>query len=203
MDLFKRKISFNPDNLESIIAACLANNPQAQRALIKMFFGFAKSISIRYATDKDSVEEIINDSFLKVFTNLHKYDSNQPFKAWLRTIVVNTAIDSYRKNIKVPFHEDFEKISIIDLEEDAVSKISADEILAQVKKLPPSYRMVFTLYVIEGYSHREIADLLGIKEGTSKSNLQDARKKLQIMILKANPSLYKAYELKNRFINEN
>jgi RNA polymerase sigma-70 factor (ECF subfamily) len=203
MDLFNRRASFNPDNPESIIAACLGGNPQAQRALIKLFFGFAKSISIRYATKKDSVEEIINDSFLKVFNNLHKYDSYQPFKAWLRTIVVNTAIDYYRKNIKAPYFEDFEKINIVDLEEDAISKISADEIHALVQKLPPSYKMVFTLYVIEGYSHREIADLLGIKEGTSKSNLQDARRKLQLMILKTNPNLYKAYELKNRFINEN
>jgi len=203
MDLFRKRTSFNPDNLESVITACHAGNMQAQKALIKLFFGFAKSISMRYAINKETVEEIINDSFLKVFNNLHKYDSSQPFKAWFRTIVVNTAIDYYRKNIKVPYYEDYEKISIVDLEEDAISKLSAEEIMDYVQKLPPSYKMVFTLYVIDGYSHREIADLLGIKEGTSKSNLQDARKKLQLMILKANPNLYKAYELKNRFINEN
>jgi RNA polymerase sigma-70 factor (ECF subfamily) len=203
MDLFKRKISFNPDNLESVITACLANNPQAQKALIKLFFGFAKNIGVRYVSNRDSVEEIINDSFLKVFNNLHKYDNTQPFKAWLRTIVVNTAIDYYRRNQKYQVYENVEKTNIVDLEEDAISKISAEEILAYVQKLPPSYRMAFTLYVIDGYSHREIADMLGIKEGTSKSNLQDARKKLQLMILKANPNLYKAYELKNRSINEN
>jgi RNA polymerase sigma-70 factor, ECF subfamily len=203
MGFLRKKESFDSNNLESVIAACLANNSQAQRALIKMFLGFVKSIAMRYTIHNEGSEEIINDSFLKVFHNLKKYDNTQPFKAWLRTIVVHTAIDFYRKNVKYSKYEDYEKVNVLDLNDDILSKISADEILALVQKLPPSYKMVFTLYVIEGYTHREIADMLGIKEGTSKSNLQDARIKLQHMILKANPNAYMAYELKRRLSNEN
>jgi RNA polymerase sigma-70 factor (ECF subfamily) len=158
---------------------------------------------LRYVTNKEESEEILNDVFLKVFNNLHKYDQTQPFKAWLRTIVVHTAIDYYRKAQKYQLQIDIDEVDAVDFNPDIISKISAEEILALIQKLPPAYRMVFTLYVVEGYNHREIADLLNIKEGTSKSNLQDARKKLQKMILVAYPYLYYTYELRNLRINDN
>ena len=144
----------------------------------------------------------MNESFLKVFNNLHKYDEKQAFKGWLRTIVVNTAIDAYRKNKQSPDYENLEDVQLPDLNGDAISSISAEEILTLVQQLSPVYRIVFSLYVIDGYSHKEIAEKLGIKEGTSKSNLQDARKRLQSMILKLNPNLYSAYELKTLHKNE-
>ena len=178
-------------------------NPYAQKALIKLFLGFVKSISLRYVTNREESEEILNDVFLKVFNNLHKYDPTQPFKAWLRTIVVHTAIDYYRKNQKYQLQIDIDEIDAVDFNPDIISKISSEEIMTMIQQLPPAYRMVFTLYVVEGYNHREIADLLNIKEGTSKSNLQDARKKLQKMILVAYPQLYYVYELRNLRINEN
>jgi RNA polymerase sigma-70 factor (ECF subfamily) len=161
-----------------------------------------KSIALRYSADNALADEILNESFLKVFNNLHKYDEKQAFKGWLRTIVVNTAIDSYRKNKQSPDYENLEDVQLPDLNGDAISSISAEEILALVQQLSPVYRMVFSLYVIDGYSHKEIAEKLGIKEGTSKSNLQDARKRLQSMILKLNPNLYSAYELKTLHKNE-
>ncbi len=200
---FKKKPSFTEDNLDSVISACLANDKRGQRALIKLFFGFAKSVSWRYAANEQEAEEMVNDGFLKVFNNLAKYDHTQPFKAWLRTIVVNTAIDYYRKNQKYTHHVDIDDMEIVDLKEDIISKISAEEIITLIQRLSPAYKMVFTLYVIDGYGHREIADMLGIKEGTSKSNLQDARKKLQIMIKNSYPHLYLAYAIKTNKINEN
>ncbi len=200
---FKKKPPFTEDNLESVIAACLAEDKHAQRALIKLFLGFTKSICWRYAANEQEAEEIVNDGYLKVFNNLGKYDHTQPFKAWLRTIFVNTAIDYYRKRQKYAHQVDIDDVEIVDLSEDVISKISASEILKLVQKLSPAYRMVFTLYVIDGYNHREIADLLGIKEGTSKSNLMDARKKLQVMIKNLYPHLHLAYALKNTKINEN
>jgi RNA polymerase sigma-70 factor (ECF subfamily) len=203
MHLFKGKPFFDPNDLNSVIKACLEYNQQAQKTLIRQFYGFAKSISLKYVSNNELAEEIINDSFLKVFTNLYKYDPMQPFKAWLRTIIVNTAIDYYRKSQKYIKKDDLENVEIFDLEPDAISNLSAEDILKFIQHLTPAYRMVFTLYVIDGYTHKEIADMLGIKEGTSKSNLQDARKKLQTMILKANPNMYLAYELKNRLNNEN
>lgn len=202
MKFLRGKDNFNPEDPHSVIAACRQNDPKAQRALVRLFYGYVKSIALRYSSDNMAADEILNDSFLKAFTNLHKYDDNQAFKAWLRTITVNTAIDYYRKSIKLPDHQDYEQVQVADINEDVISRMAAEEILAMVRQLSPAYRMVFTLYVIDGYSHREIAEMLGIREGTSKSNLQDARRKLQSMILKANPNLYAAYELKTLRTNE-
>jgi len=194
---------FKSDDLKSIIDACLAGNRLAEKRLIKMYFGFVKSITLRYASNNMESEEIVNDTFLKIFNNLAKYDYSRAFQAWLRTIAVNTAIDYFRKNQKYVHQADIDDVEVTDMSVDIISKISAEEILALVQKLPPSYRTVFTLYVVEGYNHREIADMLGIKEGTSKSNLQDARKKLQNMIKVYHPHLHLAYGLKIDKFNEN
>lgn len=194
MKVVSRKILFDPSSEESLLEACKKNIAEAQKLLIGHYFGFAKGVCRRYAGNDQVAEEILNDSFLKVFNNLRQYDKKQPFKAWLRTIVVRTAIDYYRKSLKETLYTDHSTIQIPDLKEDIVSKISAEEILTMVQRLSPAYRMVFTLYVIDGYSHKEIAQLLGIKEGTSKSNLQDARLRLQAMILQANPHFQYAYE---------
>jgi RNA polymerase sigma-70 factor, ECF subfamily len=202
MKLFKGKSEFNPEDPESVIAACKRENASAQRALIKLYYGYVKSIALRYSSNNDLAAEILNDSFLKIFNNLHKYDEKQAFKGWLRTITVNTAIDYYRKNSQLPDYEDLDNVHVADITEDAVSRISSEEILGLVQKLSPAYRMVFSLYVIDGYTHKEIAEKLGIKEGTSKSNLQDARLKLQSMILKLNSNQQSAYELKTLPYNE-
>jgi RNA polymerase sigma-70 factor (ECF subfamily) len=203
MSIFRKKAVFNPDDTDSILSACLGKDPNAQRALIRLYYGYAKSICMRYSSDDQAAEEILNDSFLKVFNNLHKYDSSHHFKTWLRSIVVNTSIDYYRKSLHETAFLNSEGLEFTDLKEDVISKISAEEILSLVRNLSPAYRTVFTLYVIDGYTHREIAEMLGIREGTSKSNLQDARRRLQAMILKVNPQLYYAYELKTLRPNEN
>jgi RNA polymerase sigma-70 factor (ECF subfamily) len=200
---FRKKNNFSEDNLESIIKACLKQDKNAQQTLIKLFFGYAKTISMRYAASYEEAEEIINDSFLKIFTHLKNCDHSIPFKAWLRTIVINTSIDHYRRNQKYRQSVDIDEVEVVIEGEDIISKISAEEILVLVQRLSPVYRMVFTLYVVEGYNHREIASILGIKEGTSKSNLQDARRKLQYMIQKNYPHLYLIYAFKNNKINEN
>lgn len=203
MNLFRKKTDFDASNTLSVVTACREKNPMAQRALIRQYYGYVKSIALRYSSNDQDADEILNDSFLKVFQNLDRYDDAQPFKTWLRTIAVNTAIDYYRKQLKEPVWQDTEKIQMPDIGEDVLSRISATEILQLIRNLTPVYRMVFTLYVIDGYTHKEIAEKLGIKEGTSKSNLQDARRKLQNMILKINPALYFAYELKTLRKNEN
>lgn len=203
MNLFGKNPAFNPNDTSSLVEACLRKDARAQRALIRQYYGYAKSICLRYSGDNESAEEILNDSFLKVFNNLGRYDNAHHFKTWLRSIIINTAIDYYRKSLREIPYSGYEIVDAVDLHEDAITKMSADEILSLVRKLSPAYRMVFTLYVIDGYSHKEIAEMLGIREGTSKSNLQDARKKLQSMILKINPSVYHAYEIKNLRPNEN
>ncbi|GLU54381.1 DNA-directed RNA polymerase sigma-70 factor [Dyadobacter frigoris] len=201
--LFKRKNHFSEQDLSSVILACKERNPQAQRCLIRQFTGYAKSISLRYAANIQEAEELINDGFLKVFVNLEKYDHSQPFKAWLRKIMINTAIDYYRKNQKWHEQVSMEGVEISDCSSDILSEISAQEILTLVQRLPPAYRMAFTLFVIDGFSHKEIADMLGIQEGTSKSNLRDARRKLQAMIKIYYPHLYQLYHWPNRGFNAN
>ncbi|WP_394992827.1 RNA polymerase sigma factor [Emticicia sp.] len=201
--MFLKKKTFSENNLESVIAACIDHNNQAQRTLIKLFLSYSKSICLRYSSNKQEVEEIINDGFLKVFTNLSKYDTSQPFKAWLRTIMVNTAIDYYRSNKKYHLQIAVDDIEVTDFDDDIISRLSVEEIMGLVQKLSPTYRMVFMLYVVEGYKHREIAERLGIQEGTSKSNLQDARIKLQEMIRIHYPNLFDIYTIRKNKINEN
>ena len=196
--MFFKKKTFSEDNLDSVIVACIDHNSQAQRTLIKLFLGYAKSICSRYSSNEQEVEEIINDGFLKVFTNLSKYDTTQPFKAWLRTIMVNTAIDYYRSNKKYLMQIAIDEVEVADFDDDVISQLSTDEIMGLVQKLSPTYRMVFMLYVVEGYKHREIAERLGIQEGTSKSNLQDARLKLQEMIRINYPHLFDIYALRKK-----
>lgn len=201
--MFKKKSRFTEDDLTSVLDACRAGDGRAQRCLIEQFMGYAKSICQRYTGHPLETEEIINEGFLKVFTHLDRYDPTQPFKAWLRTILVNTAVDYYRKQKKWAQQVGLDELEAIDWNDDIIAAISAQEILALVQQLPPAYRMVFTLFVVDGYSHREIADLLSIQEGTSKSNLRDARRKLQLMIKRYYPALYQQYIWPNQRFNEN
>jgi RNA polymerase sigma-70 factor (ECF subfamily) len=200
---FKKKYSFNENDLKSIIIACLKKDRLAERTLIKLFYTYVKTISEQYVGNNEELDEIINDVFLKVFTNLHKYNIDLSFKSWLKTIVINTAIDYYRKNKKYAYNISIDEIEVIDFHDDVIMKITSDEILAFIQQLPPSYRIVFTLYVIEGYTHREIAEMMGIQEGTSKSNLRDARKKLQQLIKIAYPHLFFVYSLHKNITHEN
>ena len=146
------------------------------------FYGFAMGICLRYAGNKYQATEVMNQGFLKVFTNLDKYKSDVPFKAWLGRIMINTSINYYRSNLKTAYMEDLDKAEGMCHFEMPDSKLKYDDLLAMVQGLPPAYRAVFNLHVIEGYSHQEIGELLGISEGTSKSNLFKAKEKLKRMI---------------------
>jgi RNA polymerase sigma-70 factor, ECF subfamily len=191
--LYKKQHTINDDSLNSILEGCLQGRADAERLLFKQFFGYAKSIALRYSSADMEAEEIMNDGFLKVFKNLSNYDFAQPFKAWLRTIMVNTAIDYYRRKQKYAIISFPEQLPETALNDSVLDTLSAAEIMMLVRKLTPAYRTVFMMYVVDGYNHREIADLLNINEGTSKSNLAKARVKLQMMIMEENPSLYHAY----------
>lgn len=190
---FNQKIPFSENNLESIIKACLERNQNAQSLLYKQFFGYSKSICLRYSSNQEEAKEILNEGFLKVFNNLDKYLPELSFKAWLRTIMVNTAINYYRDNKKYNQEISVDGIEDPIYDEDIINKISADEILVLVQKLPPSYRTVFVMHVVDGYNHREIGEILEINEGTSRSNFMKARIKLQSLVQKEFPHLYENY----------
>lgn len=133
------------------------------------------SISLRYARNRDEAAEVLNDSFLKVFENISKYNTGQPFKAWLRRIIINTAIDYYRKNKK--HHEllDIENTETELIDYGLIEKFEIEDLQVLLNVLPEKYRITFNLYEIEGYNHNEIAGLLNIAPGTSRSNLTRAK----------------------------
>ncbi len=139
---------------------------------------------MRYAGSSDEVDEMVNDGFLKIFSKISFYDSSQSFEAWFRTVVVRTCIDYYRKNSPKVTLVDISTGPQVESDDYLIERLSAEEILELVQKLPPSYRTVFSLFAVEGYSHGEIAELLNINEGTSRSNLAKARIKLQEWVKK-------------------
>lgn len=138
------------------------------------------AICLRYATNKNEAIEILNDGFLKIFNHINSYDTSRPFKSWLSKIMANTAIDHLRSRKRISFAEDISQAYDLGVTDDtALDKLSYDEILQLVQNLPPAYKTVFNLYVMEGFQHQEIAALLGISEGTSKSNLFKAKRILK------------------------
>ena len=149
------------------------------------------AICSRYAGNYEDAVEILNDGFLKIFKELHHYkpayaDTSASFKGWLRKIMVYTAIDHFRKNKKhlLNGQVDPSHLQVAAHHEDALDKITHDEIIKAVQQLSPAYRTVFNMFVIEGMSHEEIAGKLGITTGTSKSNLSKARMHLQRILIK-------------------
>jgi RNA polymerase sigma-70 factor (ECF subfamily) len=170
---------------------CAQNNRESQKILYNSFYGYAMAICDRYISKEDDAVEILNDGFLKIFREIHNYkpvysDVVSSFKGWLRKIMVYTAIDHYRKNTK---HNIVGKLDTFvhelhTVSEDAIDKLSYDEIIRGIQQLSPGYRTVFNLFVIEGLSHEEVATHLGISVGTSKSNLSKARMQLQKILFK-------------------
>ncbi len=151
-------------------------------------------ICSRFSSGPEEAKEILNDGFLKVFTQIKRYTPDRSFAGWVRRIMINTAIDHYRKNKK--YHD--KHLEIGELEdrpdtEKTLSQMHSADILKLVQCLPPSYRMVFTLHVVEAYSHKEIAEHLVISIGASKSNLSKARLKLQQALIATTTPTHQIY----------
>jgi len=193
---FLNKIIFDPNDFRSIIAACIAGNSQAQHILFKKYFGYAKSICLRYTYSPEEAEEVLNEGFFKVFNNLERYDPEQPFKAWLRTVMVNNAISYFRRNKKhYTARTAFDEIPEPGIADDAVSEITAGEIMQLIHELKPIYKTVFLMYAVDGYSHKEIAAMLEINEATVRSQYARARAQLQEVITVHYPELAGQYAM--------
>lgn len=161
------------------MVSCQNGDRNSIDKLYKEFYAYAMGICLRYSRTREEALEIVNDGFMKIFKKLDRYSQGLSFKGWLRKVMINSAIDYYRRNEK---HYHSLDISYGKYETSAATildKLSEQDIIEAVQRLPPSYRMVFNLFVIEGYHHEEIANQLGISVGTSKSNLAIARNKLQ------------------------
>jgi RNA polymerase sigma factor (sigma-70 family) len=162
-----------------IIRGCLQNNAAMQKMLYDKYAAKMYGIAVRYAHDPEDAKDILQDGFVKVFQNLSKFKGTGAFEGWMRRIFVNTAIEHYRKKNNTYEIQESHEEQINDREITALDKLAAVEILNMVKSLPNGYRTVFNLFAIEGYSHKEIADLLNISEGTSKSQYARAKALLQ------------------------
>jgi len=176
------------EDLHQLIEGCIKQDRKCQKALYKAFYGFAMGICLRYANNRYEASEVLNQGFLKVFNNLSNFDTTRPFKAWLGKIMMNVSIDYYRANLKMAYTDDIDTVP--DISDNALGdrNLLYNDLLAMVQQLPQAYRTVFNLFAIEGYTHEEIADMLNINVGTSKSNLHKARQKLKAMVLKADQS---------------
>lgn len=171
--------------IKEIIKGCRKRRRESQKELYKMFYAYGMSITLRYADSRDHAAEILNDAFMKVFANIKDYDMERPFKPWLRRIIINTAINHFRKYQSNGQQVELSNaITKIGNEESVISSISYQEIIEMVQQLSPAYRTVFNLHVIEGFKHEEIAKILGIAVGTSKSNLHKAKRNLQSILEK-------------------
>ncbi|MFN7118927.1 MAG: RNA polymerase sigma factor [Saprospiraceae bacterium] len=162
-----------------LIKACIKKERWAQKLLYEEYYSNMMGLCLRYANHEEDALDILHEGFIKVFNNIGKYQPGTSLASWIRRIMVNTAIDYYRKSIRRRTEDLEHAYDLSSQEADAVSQCSEQEILEAVQQLSPAYRVVFNLYVIEGYSHKEIAESLGITESTSRSNLVKARLKLK------------------------
>jgi len=166
------------------ISACVAQERWAQKKLYEDNYPNMMAVCMRYAKNEQDALDILHEGFIKVFKNISKYQPGTSFKSWIGRIMVNTAIDTYRKNSRRRTEDIDGVLDVKNLDPDIISLISAEEIINCLQDLTDAYRTVFNMYVIEGYSHREIANTLGITESTSRSNLVKARAKLRALLVK-------------------
>lgn len=170
---------------EDFIQRCLDNDPQAQKELYRRFAPKMFGICLRFTKNKMEAEDVLQEGFIKIFTYLKDYRSEGSLEGWIRRTIINTAINYYKKRIKELSDIQVEQLEISDQDiEGIIDKLSANELLSLIQKLPDGYRMVFNLSVIEGYTHKEVGKMLGISENTSKSQLSRARAVLQSKIKK-------------------
>ncbi|MEQ9290331.1 MAG: sigma-70 family RNA polymerase sigma factor [Cyclobacteriaceae bacterium] len=168
------------NHILSILKGCQKNKRDAQKELYQHYYSYSLSICLRFSNDREDAVEIMNDGFMKVFNYINKFDITKPLEPWLRRIMINCAVDNYNKTKKLKEQVELEDSMPDALNDDSImAKISYDEMLTIVRKLPDAYRTVFNLIAIEGYKHREVAKMLNISEGTSKSNYNRAKAKLK------------------------
>ncbi len=173
---------------KNIIEGCIAGNRKAQRYLFDKFKSSMFGVCLRYCKSKDEAEDVLMEAFMTVLSQIHTFRGEGSIEQWIRRIMVNTAINNYRKNLKHYFLADIENIDETDINEDNQFEISdnhsVEDIMKAMQQMPDGYKVVLNLYVVEGYKHKEIAEILNISVGTSKSQLSKARKMIQEKLLK-------------------
>lgn len=173
--------------VEDLIKGCKRQDRKCQRLLYNKYCDLAISVSMRYAKDQHEPWDIVHDAFIKVFKYISKFDAQKGnFEQWFCKIVINEAIKKYKRNRLVFPKEDEQYLLDDEVSPKVLDELSAKDILRLLEQLPQGYRLVFNLYVVEGYEHKEIAKMLGITASASRSQLTRAKKKLKNLIIQQN-----------------
>lgn len=178
---------YNPQSTdEEIRQGCIKRHPSAQECLYRRYFGRLLGVAMRYTNDRDEAVDVLNMAFLKIFNSMEQYQDTGSFMGWMVRIVLHTAIDHLRSQNAYRKMMDFTAIPDQTVVNEAPDLLHVEDLYRLIQLLPPATRTVFSLYVVDGYKHREIADMLGIDEGTSKWHLASARRELQNLICQVN-----------------
>ena len=183
---FKAATIMQNKELLAHINGCLRGDDKSQRWVFERYYRLMFGVCLRYVSDKDATQDVVQEGFLKIFTSIHKYSSKGSFEGWIKRITVNTVLQKYRKKRVFDIAREDQIPDEIDVEVED-EEIPLDFLLKIIQELPDRYRLVFTMYVMDDYAHKEIAEMLGISDGTSKSNLARAR-----MILKTKIENFKS-----------
>ncbi|QNH63022.1 RNA polymerase sigma factor [Hymenobacter sediminicola] len=187
--------------LLNLLAGCQRQERGCQRHLYLQYYSYALSVCLRYLHDRDVALETVNDGFMKVFQELPRFDTSRysdlagSLRGWIRRIMVRTAIDQFRASSRHVFQTDLDAVAPFHADggQSPLDTLSFEELLQVIGQLTPAYRAVFNMFVIDGYSHEEIAEQLGISVGASKSNLSKARAHLRALLKKSNHHAYATY----------
>ena len=178
---------------ELMLAGCLKNNAASQEALYNRFSPRMLGVCYRFAKNREDAEDMLQEGFIKVFTQMHQYRNEGALEGWIRRIIVHTCINFLKKYKKFNENVELAYAGYLAVKEETMpSLMQAKQVVECIRLLPVGYRTVLNLYAIEGYSHKEIAEMLGINEGTSKSQLARARYLLQKMVINSNKIPYAA-----------
>lgn len=170
---------------QSILAGCLNNDPSSQRELYNRYSPKMLSVCYRFANSREDAEDMLQEGFIKVFTQMHTFQNKGAFEGWIRRIIVHTCINFLKKNKKFSNSIDLEQADYLEVKEDTMpSVMQARQIIECIRLLPLGYRTVLNLYAMEGYSHKEIADMLDIEESTSRSQYTRAKSMLEAILIK-------------------
>ena len=171
---------------KQLIKGCIGGDRIAQKALYDKYSRKMMGVCLRYVKDMEDARDLMQEGFIKVFTNIRRYTGDGSFEGWVRKIFVNCALERLRQHDVLRDAGDINEMNYMDIPDEAeVSAISSEELISYVRSLPEGFRVVFNMYAVEGYSHKEIGEILHISESTSRSQYMRARRMLQKMILKS------------------
>ena len=167
------------EKLDILIKGCRKGRPKSQEELYRRFASAMYGICLQYASGEEDAQDILQEGFIKVFGKLDQVKNPAAFPGWIRRIMINTALEKYRSQVLLQRVDDAKDENLVLSGDEVLNDLTCEELVALIQTLSPKYRMVFNLYAIEGYNHKEISETLGISVGTSKSNLSRARAILQ------------------------